>query len=77
MNNIGIDDQTIEAIRLAGVGWIFAFFFVGATILAGRWLVSWQMRRIERILGRKPEPEDWDTPGAGTSDSGTGDSPKG
>jgi hypothetical protein len=40
MNNIGIGDQAIEAMRLAGVGWIFAFFIVGATIscrpLAGR-----------------------------------------
>ncbi|MDQ6702476.1 MAG: hypothetical protein M3Z96_04900 [Pseudomonadota bacterium] len=45
-----IDDQSIEAFRLTGVGWIFAFFIVGATILAGRWLLGWQMRRIERIL---------------------------
>jgi hypothetical protein len=35
MNNIGIGDDAIEAMRLAGVGWIFAFFVVGATILAG------------------------------------------
>ncbi|MGH6796637.1 MAG: hypothetical protein ACREDM_06355 [Methylocella sp.] len=48
MNNIGIDYETIEAFRLGGIGWIFAFFIVGATILAGRWLVSWQMRRLER-----------------------------
>jgi hypothetical protein len=73
MNNIGIGDQAIEAIRLGGIGWIFAFFVVGATILAGRWLVGWQMRRIERILGRKLEPSD--TPGPGTSDSGTGEPP--
>lgn len=74
MNNIGIGDQAIEAMRLAGAGWIFAFFFVGATILAGRWLVSWQMRR----LGIKiPKPEDGDTPGAGTSDSSTGEPPQG
>jgi hypothetical protein len=75
MNNIGIDDQTIEAIRLAGVGWIFAFFFVGATILGGRWLLAWQMRRLERILGRKPE--DWDTPGSGSSDGDAGEPPRG
>jgi hypothetical protein len=67
MNNIGIGDQAIEAMRLGGIGWIFAFFVVGATILAGRWLVSWQMRRIERILGRKLEPSD--TPGPGDGDT--------
>lgn len=75
MNNIGIGDQAIEAIRLGGVGWIFAFFIVGATILGARWLIGWQMRRIERILGRKPE--DWLAPGSGTSDSGTGKPPQG
>ena len=53
MNNIGIGDQAIEAMRLGGVGWIFAFFIVGATILGARWLIGWQMRRIERILGRR------------------------
>jgi len=60
--NIG--DQSIEAMRLAGVGWIFAFFVVGATILAGRWLLGWQMRRIERIMAHKPEDGD-----AGNSDN--------
>ncbi|MGB6174822.1 MAG: hypothetical protein WBF43_00425 [Methylocella sp.] len=75
MNNIGIGDDAIEAMRLGGIGWIFAFFVVGATILAGRWLVGWQMRRIERITGRKPE--DWDTPGSGSSDGGTGEPPLG
>ncbi|MGH6811956.1 MAG: hypothetical protein ACREDM_06275 [Methylocella sp.] len=50
-----IDDQSIEAMRLTGVGWIFAFFIVGATILAGRWLLSWQMRRLEGIMARNPE----------------------
>jgi hypothetical protein len=73
MNNVGVGDQAIEAMRLAGVGWIFAFFIVGATILAGRWLVGWQMRRIERIMARKPE--DADAPGAGSSEGGTGEPP--
>jgi hypothetical protein len=67
--NIG--DQSFEAMRLTGVGWIFAFFVVGTTILAGRWLVGWQMRRIERILGRKLEPSD--TPGSGSSDGDAGE----
>ena len=69
MNNIGIGDQAIEAMRLGGIGWIFAFFIVGATILGARWLIGWQMRRIERIMARKPG--EGDTPGAGTSDDGS------
>ena len=68
-----IDHQSIESLRLTGVGWVFAFFIVGATILAGRWLLGWQMRRIERILGRKLEPSD--TPGSGRSDGDTRDTP--
>jgi len=71
--NIG--DQSFEAMRLTGVGWIFAFFVVGATILAGRWLVGWQMRRVERILGRKLEPSD--TPRSGSSDGDAGEPPQG
>lgn len=65
MNDIG--EQAIEAMRLGGVGWIFALFVVGATILAGRLLVNWQMRRLERILGRKPKPEDWDESNSGNN----------
>jgi hypothetical protein len=72
MNNIGIDDQTIEAIRLAGVGWIFAFFFVGATILGARWLIGWQMRRLGIVIGR---PEDGDKPDSDSNDGGRGETP--
>ena len=75
MNNIGIGDDAIEAMRLAGVGWIFAFFVVGATILGARWLIGWQMRRIERILGRKLEPSDMR--GSGRSDGDTREPPRG
>ena len=75
MNNIGIGDDAIEAMRLAGVGWIFAFFVVGATILVGRWLVSWQMRRIERKFPGYLETGD--TPGSRKSDGDTGETPRG
>lgn len=68
MNNIGIGDQAIEAMRLGGVGWIFAFFVVGATIFAGRLLVSWQMRRIERKFPGYLKPGD--KPGSGEGDKG-------
>jgi hypothetical protein len=74
MNNIGIGDQAIEAMRLGGIGWIFAFFIVGATILGARWLIGWQMRRIERIMARNPE--EGHAPGAGSSDCGTGEPPR-
>ncbi|MGB8899691.1 MAG: hypothetical protein WCC90_10910 [Methylocella sp.] len=75
MNNIGIGDQAIEAMRLGGVGWIFAFFVVGATILGARWLLGWQMRRIERKFPGYLKPGD--TPGSGTSDDDTGETPRG
>jgi hypothetical protein len=75
MNNIGIGDDAIEAMRLGGIGWIFALFVVGATILAGRFLVSWQMRRIERKFPGYLEPRD--APGSGKSDGDTGETPQG
>ncbi|MGH6840013.1 MAG: hypothetical protein ACREDT_14690 [Methylocella sp.] len=75
MNNIGIGDQAIEAMRLGGIGWIFAFFVVGATIVAGRWLVGWQMRRIERKF--PGYLEDADTPGSKRSGGDTGEPPRG
>jgi hypothetical protein len=75
MNNIGIGDQAIEAMRLGGVGWIFAFFIVGATILAARWLIGWQMRRLERKFPGYLEPGD--TPSPRSSDGDTGETPRG
>ncbi|MGH6869847.1 MAG: hypothetical protein ACREDA_13455 [Methylocella sp.] len=70
-----IDDQSIEAMRLTGVGWIFAFFIVGATILAGRWMLGWQMRRIVRMMVR--QAKDGATPGSGRSDGDMGETPRG
>ena len=75
MNNIGIGDQAIEAMRLGGIGWIFAFLVVGATILGARWLLGWQMRRIERKFPGYLKPGD--TPGSGKSDSDTRETPRG
>ena len=44
-----ISDQSIDAFRLTGVGWIF--FIVGATILAGRWLLGLGMAKFKREVG--------------------------
>jgi hypothetical protein len=44
-----------ESIRLTGVGWVFAFFIVGATILAGRWLVGLGVAKYHRELAREPD----------------------
>lgn len=53
---LGIDDPAIDLFRMGGVEWIGAFFVVGMTILAARWLIGWQMRRFERTMGGKEEP---------------------
>jgi hypothetical protein len=42
-----------ESLRLTGVGWIFAFVIVGATVLAGRWLVGLAMAKFNRELPSK------------------------
>src|SRR5580704_19609211 len=41
-------DNFFESLRLTWVGWVFAFFIVGATILAGRWLVGLGMAKFNR-----------------------------
>jgi hypothetical protein len=33
---------------MTGVGWIFSFFIVGATILAGRWLLGLGLAKFNR-----------------------------
>src|ERR1700732_217904 len=43
-------DNFFESLRLTGVGWVFAFFIVGATILAGRWLLGLGMAKVNRRL---------------------------
>jgi tetratricopeptide (TPR) repeat protein len=50
-----IGEQSIKAFRLTGVGWIFAFFIVGASILAGRWLVGLGVAKLNREDGGEPE----------------------
>ncbi|MCI0598324.1 MAG: hypothetical protein L0Y50_01305 [Beijerinckiaceae bacterium] len=52
-NFFGLDGQSIGDIRLNGIGWIGAILVVGATILAARLLVSWQVRRLEKLLAQK------------------------
>ena len=41
-------DNFFESLRLTGLGWVFAFFIVGATILAGRWLLGLGMAKYNR-----------------------------
>ncbi|MCI0466452.1 MAG: hypothetical protein L0Y57_05530 [Beijerinckiaceae bacterium] len=49
-NFLGLDEQTLGDIRLNGIGWIGAMLVVGATILAARFLISWQVRKLARNL---------------------------
>jgi hypothetical protein len=57
-NVFGLDEHILGDIRLNGIGWIGGMLVVGASILAARWVVRWQLRRVQKILGRlKPEDE--------------------
>jgi hypothetical protein len=71
-----VDDQSIQAMHIMGSGWIYAFFIIGACLLAAGGLVRWQVRRIERILAHV-KAEGADAPGSGGSGSGTGEAPRG
>ena len=66
-----VDDQSIETMRLMGNGMIYAFFIIGACLLAAGWLVRWQVRRVARLKAEEAAP------GGGKSDSATGQSPRG
>jgi hypothetical protein len=50
-----ISDQSIEAFHLTGVGWVFAFVIVGATILAGRWSLDLGLAKFGRKAGGEPD----------------------
>ena len=56
-NLFGLDDQITGDIRLNGIGWIGAMLVVGVSILAARFVMHWQMRRVERIMARKDAEE--------------------
>jgi hypothetical protein len=71
-----VDDQSIQTLHIMGMGWIYAFFVIGACLLAASWLVAWQIRRIEKIVARS-QAEHGDAPGTGKSGSGTGETPQG
>jgi len=62
-----------DLFRLIGVGWIGALLIVGTMIVAARWLLNWQMRRIEMITGQKEEHRI--APDAEQSVSGTAETP--
>ena len=71
-----VDDQSIETMRLMGNGMIYAFFIIGACLLAAGWLVRWQVRRVQGTMARLKAEEEA-APGGGKSDSATGQSPRG
>jgi hypothetical protein len=70
-----VDDQSVQTLHLMGNGWIYAFFVIGACLLAAGWLVRWQVRKIERILARV-KAEEGAAGGAGQSDSPTREPPR-
>jgi hypothetical protein len=49
----GFDPYVLDLFRQIGVSWLGAFVMIGMMILGGRWLLNWQLRRIERIVAEK------------------------
>jgi hypothetical protein len=49
----GFDPAVLDIFRMTGVVWIGALLIVGTMIFAGRWLLDWQLRRIDRIMAQK------------------------
>jgi hypothetical protein len=49
----GFAPGTGDLFRMIFSSWIGAFLMVGATILAARWLIGRQLRKIEKITAQK------------------------
>jgi hypothetical protein len=71
-----IDDQSFQTFHIIGNGYMYAFFIIGACLLAAGFLVRWQVRRIERIFARI-RAEDANATRSGGSGGGTGEAPRG
>ena len=71
-----VDNQAVETMSMMGNGWLYAFFIIGVCLLLASWLVSSQVKRIQRIMARV-KAEDEAAPGGGKSDSAPGESPQG
>ncbi len=70
-----VDNQSIEAMHIMGQGWIYGFFIIGACLLAASLLVSWQVKRAQKIMAHL-KAEDEAAASAGQSGSGTGQTPR-
>ena len=71
-----IDDQSFQTFHIIGNGYMYAFFIIGACLLAAGFLVRWQVRRIERIFARI-RAEDANATRSGGSGGGTEEAPRG
>lgn len=71
----GVAPGSGDLFRLLGVGWIGALFVAGITILAARWLLGWQLRRMGRITGEKTAESAEGKAGSSAAAQPLGDSP--
>jgi hypothetical protein len=69
-----VDNQAVETMSMMGNGWLYAFFIIGVCLLLASWLVSSQVKRIQRIMARVKAEEEAD---ASTRGTGTGETPRG
>jgi hypothetical protein len=71
-----VDNQAVETMSMMGNGWLYAFFIIGVCLLLASWLVSSQVKRIQRIMARIKAEEEA-APGGGKGDNASGESPQG
>jgi hypothetical protein len=53
-----VDNQSIDTMNMMGNGWLYAFFIIGVCLLLASWLVSSQVKRIQRIMARVKAEEE-------------------
>ena len=63
-----IDNQSVDTMSMMGNGWLYAFFIIGVCLLLASWLVSSQVKRIQRIMARVKAEEEAARGGTTTSE---------
>jgi hypothetical protein len=69
-----IDSQSVDTMNMMGNGWLYGFFVIGVCLLLASWLVSSQVKRIQRLMARVKAEED--ARGTEAGGSGAGEAPR-
>jgi hypothetical protein len=70
-----IDSQSVDTMNMMGNGWLYGFFVIGVCLLLASWLVSSQVKRIQRLMARVKAEEEA-ARGTEAGGGGAGETPR-